>query len=189
MFGAAGLSWLTANSDHVQALEGAEASQPQAQSIKTLPGGLRYTDFMEGSGPAPEWGNMLRIQYTTYVIENGKDLKVIDSSKNRNDYLFRHGNGFQIQGMEEAVHTMKLGGYRRVIIPPHMSYVSSDLGPLPDSAGTRRNMNRAINDVSTGGLLVMDIQLLKIESVPDPKRYYTDITDPVEIRKRLSQKN
>uniref|UniRef100_A0A7S1XIC3 peptidylprolyl isomerase n=1 Tax=Erythrolobus australicus TaxID=1077150 RepID=A0A7S1XIC3_9RHOD len=84
----------------------------------------------------------------------------------------RHGNGFQLQGLEETLHTMKEGGVRRVIIPPHMGFVSSDVGPVPEWARDRKKLNEALKQ--SGEFVVMDVELVEVKNIPDPHGYYSD---------------
>ncbi|KAA8497797.1 Peptidyl-prolyl cis-trans isomerase FKBP16-1, chloroplastic [Porphyridium purpureum] len=167
------------------AQNGGASSSTVQPGIVVLPNGLRFTDFVQGDGAQPTWGDLVLIEYQTYVVKNGKDLQLLDTTEGRDPYFFHHGNGFQMQGMEEAVHTMQVGGFRRVIIPPHMSYVSSDLGPLPETARQRTRMNQALNEAQ--GLIVMDLRLLQVQATEDPRGYYSDITDRAAIKKLLSQ--
>lgn len=101
--------------------------------VRTLESGIKYIDFVEGNGPSPKWGDIVWVNYTTYAVVGQEKLEKLDASQFRNEpYLFKHGGGFTVKGMEEAVHTMKPGGRRRVLVPPIFGYVGPDLGPLPN---------------------------------------------------------
>ena len=56
-----------------------------------------------------------------------------------------HGNGRTIRGLDEGVHTMRIGGARRVEVPPQLAYTAPGLGPLPESAAGRRKLDRALD--------------------------------------------
>lgn len=52
------------------------------------------------------------------------------------------GNGRLIRGLEEALHTMRVGSRRRIIVPPSIGYSSFGLGPLPSDPFQRRRLGR-----------------------------------------------
>jgi len=149
---------------------------PAERKLVTTSSGLRYTDFLEGTGATPAWGDLLTIRYITYTLDfakGGRSLIKHDSSYERKaNYIMRHGNGFQLQGLEETLHTMKEGGVRRVIIPPHMGFVSSDVGPVPEWARDRKKLNEALKQ--SGEFVVMDVELVEVKNIPDPHGYYSD---------------
>jgi hypothetical protein len=73
---------------------------------------------------------------------------MLDSSQSSGErYLFKHGNGRQIKGLEEGVHTMQVGGSRRIVIPASMSYTVPGLGPYPPSWRARRRLNKVSCDI------------------------------------------
>ena len=97
-----------------------------------------------GSGAPPRFGQLVRFHYVGYIAsEDGESLEAYDSSYERNTpYFTKHGNGLTCEGLEEALHTMRPGGRRRVLLPPSLGYSrgsASDKGPLPvkatDTAG------------------------------------------------------
>jgi len=159
----------------------------EERKLVTTASGLRYTDFRLGMGAVPAWGDLLAIRYVTYTLDpksNGRGLVKHDSSYARKtNYTMHHGNGFQMQGLEETVHTMRVGGVRRVIIPPHMAYVSSDVGPLPEWTYARRKLNKALQE--SGEFVVMDVELVGVKPIPDTHGYYSDLapTTPEELSK------
>jgi len=185
-------------SNPVAALAESEKESPNAapreipqeeRALTVTDSGVRFTDFREGTGQTPAWGDLLLIRYITYGLkEDGKDLETLDSSMGRREnYLMRHGNGFQIQGLEEAVHTMKVGGVRRAIIPPRLGFINSDVGPLPHPYKDRKRMNEVLNKGT--GLIVMDIELMKIKKLTDNSQsYYTDLTPgPQELENMIKK--
>mmetsp|Transcript_41500 Transcript_41500/g.163327 ORF Transcript_41500/g.163327 Transcript_41500/m.163327 type:complete len:218 (+) Transcript_41500:200-853(+) len=124
-----------------------EKQGSKAPVMRTLKSGIRYVDFREGTGNEPKWGDIVSINYTTYAVEGGEKLIKVDGSEFRKaPYLFKHGGGFTVQGLEEAVHTMKVGGRRRVVVPPVFGYVGPDLGPLPDWLLARKSMKSKLRD-------------------------------------------
>ncbi len=89
-----------------------------ASEIRTA-SGLRYTDIVEGTGPTPERGQTLSVHYTG-MLENGTKF---DSSYDRGAPMnFRLGVQPMIKGWDEGVSTMKVGGKRRLVVPPSLGY-------------------------------------------------------------------
>ena len=119
--------------------------------------GLKYVDFKEGSGPTPRYGQIIRFHYVVSSANDASDkLLTLDSSYMRDaPYLTKHGNGFTCEGLEEALHTMRVGGRRRAIVPPNLGY-TSDKGPFPPDNRGRTDLFAA---VTSGKPLVFDIEV------------------------------
>lgn len=98
----------------------------------TTASGLKYVDVVEGKGDAPKKGNLVTVHYTGYL----KDGKKFDSSVDRNSpFSFAIGTGQVIKGWDEGVATMKVGGKRKLIIPPDLGYGKGGFPPvIPPSA-------------------------------------------------------
>ena len=80
----------------------------------TTPSGLQYVDEVVGSGESPTKGKRVRVHYTG-KLTNGKKF---DSSVDRKEpFEFNIGVGQVIQGWDEGVMGMKVGGKRQLIIP------------------------------------------------------------------------
>ncbi len=126
------------------------------------PSGLRYFDFREGqSSETPKWGSLIRFHYVGYTVSStGGELVEFDSTYDRREpYFTKHGNGQTIRGLEEAMHSMKAGGRRRVIVPAgQLSYIT-DKGPVPPKPGGREKMYKAVNDEQP---LVFDVELVSV---------------------------
>ena len=91
----------------------------------TTDSGLKFIDLEEGSGPMPTVGQAVSVHYTG-TLENGKKF---DSSRDRDKpFNFTIGIGRVIQGWDEGVMTMKVGGKRQLIIPPALGYGSQGAG-------------------------------------------------------------
>jgi hypothetical protein len=98
----------------------------------TTPSGLKYVDLVIGTGQSPKPGQMVTVHYTG-TLENGTKF---DSSVDRGQPLtFPIGVGRVIKGWDEGVMTMKIGGKRKLIIPPDLAYGVSGRPPvIPPSA-------------------------------------------------------
>ncbi len=86
--------------------------------IKTA-SGLRYVDIVEGTGANPRAGQTVIVNYIG-TLENGTKF---DSSYDRAAPAeFRIGTGAVIKGWDEGLMSMKIGGKRKLIIPPAIGY-------------------------------------------------------------------
>ncbi|MCX4164072.1 MULTISPECIES: FKBP-type peptidyl-prolyl cis-trans isomerase [Paraburkholderia] len=88
-------------------------------SVTTTESGLKYEDLTEGSGAEAVAGKTVSVHYTGWLTDGQK----FDSSKDRNDpFDFVLGGGMVIKGWDEGVQGMKVGGVRRLTIPPQLGY-------------------------------------------------------------------
>lgn len=98
----------------------------------TTPSGLKYVDLVEGTGPTPQRGQTVTVHYTG-TLENGMKF---DSSVDKNrPFPFVLGTGSVIKGWDEGLASMKIGGKRKLIIPPHLGYgVTGSPPKIPPNA-------------------------------------------------------
>ena len=97
--------------------------------MNTTPSGLSYEDTVVGDGPEATAGRNVRVHYTGWLYENGAAGKKFDSSKDRHDpFEFGLGSGLVIRGWDEGVQGMKVGGTRRLVIPPELGYGARGAG-------------------------------------------------------------
>ncbi len=81
--------------------------------------GLKFEDTSVGEGDVASKGQTVSVHYTGW-LENGTKF---DSSKDRNEpFEFKLGAGQVIRGWDEGVAGMKVGGVRRLTIPPQLGY-------------------------------------------------------------------
>jgi FKBP-type peptidyl-prolyl cis-trans isomerase FkpA len=93
-------------------------------SIKT-PSGLVIEELVVGSGAAASAGQKVSVHYTGWLT----DGKKFDSSKDRGDpFVFPLGRGQVIKGWDEGVAGMKIGGKRKLTIPPGLGYGARGAG-------------------------------------------------------------
>jgi peptidylprolyl isomerase len=87
--------------------------------------GLKYVDEVEGTGPSPQRGKKVTVHYTGTLTSGQK----FDSSRDRGEpFSFVIGVGQVIQGWDEGVMTMKVGGKRKLMIPAKLAYGSRGAG-------------------------------------------------------------
>lgn len=107
----------------------AAASTPGAE--QTTPGGTKYVDLQVGNGDVAEPGKTVVVHYTGTLTDGTK----FDSSRDRNEpFQFQLGAGNVIQGWEEGIAGMKVGGRRQLTIPPDQGYGSQDMGVIPPNS-------------------------------------------------------
>lgn len=105
--------------------ENAVASDHDEAAEVTTPSGLKYVDLKEGAGAIPAKGQTVVVHYTGWLT-NGKKF---DSSVDRREpFTFALGKGQVIKGWDEGVATMKIGGKRKLIIPPELGYGARGAG-------------------------------------------------------------
>ena len=111
---------------------------------QTMSNGLAVEDVKIGDGQEVEKFNIVTVNYTG-LLEDGTKF---DSSLNpgRSPFRFTVGAGQVIKGWDEGLMGMKIGGKRKLTIPPELGYGSRDNGPIPANS-----------------ILIFEIDLLGIE--------------------------
>ena len=97
---------------------------PRAPEPPARPAFTR-TDLQAGTGREAQKGKALSVHYTGWLYDPTKpDMKgrMFDSSKERGPFSFQLGAGQVIPGWDQGFDGMKIGGRRRLIIPPALGY-------------------------------------------------------------------
>jgi peptidylprolyl isomerase len=104
---------------------------------------LESTDLVVGTGAEATSGKTVSVHYTG-TLSNGQKF---DSSLDRGQpFSFQLGAGGVIKGWDEGVVGMKVGGKRKLIIPPSLGYGDQAAGSIPP-----------------GSTLIFEIELLSVE--------------------------
>lgn len=109
----------------------------------SAPNGLQYIEVAPGTGDEAHAGQRVTVHYTGWLTSGQK----FDSSRDRNDpFQFALGHGQVIQGWDQGVAGMRVGGQRRLIIPPDLGYgARGAAGVIPPNA-----------------TLIFDVELLRV---------------------------
>ncbi len=98
----------------------------------TTASGLQYDDQRVGEGAMARFGSDVTVHYTGWLVDGRK----FDSSRDRNEpFGFALGQGNVIAGWEEGVAGMRVGGLRKLVIPPELGYGAWGAGDVipPDA--------------------------------------------------------
>ncbi|HZQ36048.1 MAG TPA: FKBP-type peptidyl-prolyl cis-trans isomerase [Dehalococcoidia bacterium] len=103
-----------------------------AGPLQTTASGLQYHEIVVGGGAQPEQYQKVSVHYTGW-LEDGKKF---DSSLDRREpFAFTLGARQVIAGWDEGVASMRVGGKRRLLIPPELGYgVRGAGGVIPPNA-------------------------------------------------------
>tara|TARA_Y100001968_G_scaffold232944_1_gene215783 strand:+ start:6367 stop:6969 length:603 start_codon:yes stop_codon:yes gene_type:complete len=102
----------------------------EAETFQLSSSGLKFLDIETGSGSEATAGQTVSVNYRG-TLENGKEF---DSSYGRSPFSFPLGAGQVIKGWDEGVSGMKVGGKRKLIIPPELGYGKRGIGPIPPNS-------------------------------------------------------
>jgi FKBP-type peptidyl-prolyl cis-trans isomerase FkpA len=95
----------------------------------TTASGLIIEDVVLGGGAAAASGQKVTVHYTGWLTDGVIKGKKFDSSKDRGDpFVFPLGRGQVIKGWDEGVQGMKVGGTRKLTIPPALGYGARGAG-------------------------------------------------------------
>lgn len=100
----------------------------------SISSGLIKEDLVIGKGETAAHGNDVVVHYVGRMLADGKQF---DSSVSRRDPLdFSLGAGDVIRGWDEGIQGMKVGGKRRLTIPPELAYGDQGCGGVIPPAAT-----------------------------------------------------
>lgn len=109
-----------------------------------LPSGLKYSDTETGTGAEAAAGSRVTVHYTGWLTDGTK----FDSSRDRGSpFGFGLGRQEVIAGWDEGVRGMRVGGRRRLVIPPALGYGERGAGGV----------------IPPGATLVFAVELLGVD--------------------------
>lgn len=99
--------------------------------MERRPTGLYVQDVARGEGARADSGDIVVVHYTGWLSQGTQ----FDSSRERDEPLeVPIGYGRVIDGWDQGIVGMRVGGQRRLVIPPAMGYGARGSGPIPGSA-------------------------------------------------------
>jgi peptidylprolyl isomerase len=114
--------------------------QVDLSAMTKLPSGLYYKDEVEGRGEIAKQRQKVTVRYTGWLPNGTK----FDSSESL-EFRLSSGPSGVIEGWVVGIEGMRVGGVRRLVIPPELGYRYRDAGPIP-----------------SGSVLVFRIELLRV---------------------------
>ncbi len=106
-------------------VDDSDSGEKKKEEVFTTKSGLKYVELAVGSGKAAKSGDTVSVHYVG-TLTNGKKF---DSSRDRGKpFRFELGAGEVIKGWDEGVAGIKIGGKRKLIIPPNLAYGDRDVG-------------------------------------------------------------
>lgn len=116
---------------------------PSEDQLTTTEFGLQYMDMVVGDGAEAQPGQNVSVHYTGWLTDGSK----FDSSVDRGTpFNFLLGVGRVIQGWDQGVDGMRVGGKRVLVIPPELGYGDSGQGSI----------------IPPGATLIFQVELLEI---------------------------
>lgn len=125
----------------------ASALDVELTEMEHRPTGLWVQDLVTGEGARADSGDVVTVHYTGWLPQGTE----FDSSVGGDPFSVALGYGRVIPGWDQGVVGMRVGGTRRLVIPPAMGYGARGQGPIPANS-----------------TLVFDVQLVDVENrVPE----------------------
>ena len=100
----------------------AETDKETGKPVVTTPSGLKYVDLVVGTGPAVKTGDHVSVKYLGKLLDGTKFDASADHPDMGPTFDYVQGVTSLIAGWTEGTSTMKVGGKRKLIIPPQLGY-------------------------------------------------------------------
>ena len=109
------------------AVQDKKPAAPPAARENVTPSGVRYVDLQLGQGDEAQLGRIVEVHYTGWLQDGTK----FDSSRDReHPFTFRLGAGDAIKGWDEGLVGMKVGGKRKLTVPPELGFGKQGIGSV-----------------------------------------------------------
>jgi peptidylprolyl isomerase len=104
--------------------------QVEIAAMRRLPTGVLVQDLVPGEGDSVVAGTTVAVRYSGWLPDGTQ----FDGNADRDPIRFRIGVGMVIPGWDDGLIGMKVGGKRKLVIPPDQGYGSEGSGPIPPNA-------------------------------------------------------
>jgi hypothetical protein len=142
--------------------------------IIILDSGVSIQDFRVGGGELVEEGKRVNIQWSL-KRSNGY---TIDSSANNDGVPFifvvgRAKGQRAIQGLDEGIRGMRVGGIRRIVIPPSLAFVEGleddKPGPIPEGFGPKQRIRRVMENLMDvpDESFILDVKVTRVQPIKE----------------------
>ncbi len=118
----------------------------EVKMTKVLPSGLKIEDLEIGNGEEAVAGKMVSVHYTGRLTD-GKKFDSSYDHPGKKPFTFKLGGGMVIEGWDQGLVGMRVGGKRRLTIPPKLAYGESGFPPV----------------IPPNATLVFDVELLSVK--------------------------
>ena len=130
--------------------------------LQALSDGLRYKILVQGKGNKPADGSVLSIKYTGKLITGLSFVSSSDGGKpvpgsKPVDFSYTMGKNELIKGLNEALHDMKEGEKRLLVVPPDLAYGINSGFYGKEISGKKRFV------ISPGETLILEVTLIKFK--------------------------
>ena len=119
----------------------AEPSGPVEEVLSQYTDELQIEDVLKGTGETAVAGMHLTVHYTGWLT----DGRTFDSSVGKDPLVFKLGARQVIKGWDQGLLGMKVGGKRKLTIPPRLAYGDTTSGGIP-----------------AGSTLIFEVELLAV---------------------------
>jgi FKBP-type peptidyl-prolyl cis-trans isomerase FkpA len=99
--------------------------------------GYSSTDLRVGTGGDAVTGRLLTVNYTGWLYNSSRPENkgaIFDTTEGGTPFTFTLGAGLVIEGWDQGTAGMRVGGLRRLVIPPSLAYGSIRNGAIPPNA-------------------------------------------------------
>jgi peptidylprolyl isomerase len=134
--------------DESKAIEMLTAGEAEGKELVSSATGLQYVDLVVGDGPGPQPGQTCVTHATGRLLDGSVFWSSREPARDGavKPFEFPLGRGRAIPGFDQGVAGMKVGGVRRMAIPPQLGYGEGGAGRIPPNA-----------------TLIFDVELLEVK--------------------------